>query len=185
MRRLNPKECAVIIVDVQEKLSAAMPEQALSQLVRAATMLMEAAHLLGARILVTEQYPAGLGRTLPPLAQLIEKTGAQTIEKLHFSACDEPLFERALLSRTPKTVIALGMETHVCVFQTVRELAARGTDVHVPIDGVTSRREDHRAAGLELCRHAGATITTMETIVFDWLKCAGTDEFKRLSKLIR
>lgn len=79
----------------------------------------------------------------------------------------------------------MGMETHVCVYQTVRELAARGTDVHVVIDGVASRRDDHRAAGIELCRAAGATITTMETVVFDWLGRAGSAEFKKLSKLIR
>ena len=77
------------------------------------------------------------------------------------------------------------MEAHVCVFQTVRELTARGVTVHVPLDGVASRRDDHRAAGLSLCSAAGATVTTMETIVFDWLRRAGTDEFKRLSKLIR
>jgi nicotinamidase-related amidase len=73
----------------------------------------------------------------------------------------------------------------VCVYQTVRELTARGIGVHVPIDGVASRRDDHRAAGIDLCRAAGATVTTMETIVFDWLRRAGSDEFKRLSKLLR
>lgn len=185
MRRLNPKECAIVIIDVQEKLSAAMPEKALAELVRASTVLLEAAHLLGARVLVTEQYPAGLGPTIAALTDPLAKAGAQKIEKLDFSACDEPLFERALLTNSPKTIIALGMETHVCVFQTVRELCARGTDVYVPIDGVTSRREDHKAAGLELCRGAGATLSTMESIVFDWLKRAGSEEFKRLSKLIR
>jgi nicotinamidase-related amidase len=77
------------------------------------------------------------------------------------------------------------MEAHVCVFQTVRELAARGIDVYVPLDGVASRRDDHRAAGIELCRSAGAIITTMESVVFDWLQRAGSEEFKRLSKLIR
>jgi nicotinamidase-related amidase len=77
------------------------------------------------------------------------------------------------------------MEAHVCVFQTVRELAARGINVLVPIDGVASRRDDHRAAGLELCRAAGATLTTMETVVFDWLQRAGTAEFKKISKLVR
>jgi nicotinamidase-related amidase len=84
-----------------------------------------------------------------------------------------------------RAAIVVGMETHVCVYQTVRELAARGVDVFVPMDGVASRRDDHRAAGLELCRAAGATITTMETVVFDWLRRAGTDVFKHLSKRIR
>ncbi len=185
MRRLNPKECAVIIIDVQEKLAAAMPEQARNDLLRAASVLMEAAHLLGARVLVTEQYPQGLGPTVAALSEPIAKCGAPIIQKLDFSACDEPAFERELIKNSPKTFIVLGMETHVCVFQTVRELCARGSAVHVPIDGVTSRKDDHKKAGLELCRAAGATLTTMETLVFDWLKRAGSDEFKRLSKLIR
>ena len=102
-----------------------------------------------------------------------------------FSAVEANGFAAHVDADPPRTVIVVGMETHVCVFQTVRELVARGINVHVPIDGVASRREDHRIAGLELCRSAGATLTTMETVVFDWLRKAGTPEFKKLSKLIR
>jgi nicotinamidase-related amidase len=185
MRRLNPKECAVLVVDVQERLAAAMPPAQLTDLTRAATVLIEAASLLGARVLATEQYPSGLGPTIGPIAERLERAGVPRIEKLDFSACDEPAFERAFAEKPARAVIVTGMEAHVCVFQTVRELAARGLDVYVPIDGVASRRDDHRAAGIELCRAAGATTTTMETIVFDWLKRAGSDEFKRLSKLLR
>jgi nicotinamidase-related amidase len=77
------------------------------------------------------------------------------------------------------------METHVCVYQTVRDLAALGVEVHLPIDGVSSRRDDHRDAGIDLCVRAGAVRTTTESIAFDWLRVAGTAEFKRLSALIR
>ena len=77
------------------------------------------------------------------------------------------------------------MESHVCVYQTVRDLVARGLEVHVPIDGVTSRRDDHRAAGIGLCERAGAVRTTTESVVFDWLGRAGTDAFRELSKRIR
>lgn len=185
MRRLNPKECAVLVVDVQEKLCAAMPSTQLAELTRSATILIEAAMGLGAAVIATEQYPQGLGPTLGPVASLLEKAGAPRVAKLDFSACDEPAFERAWAAKSPRVAIVIGMEAHVCVFQTVRELAARGVSVHVPIDGVASRRDDHRAAGLDLCRSSGATITTTETVVFDWLRRAGTDEFKRLSKLIR
>jgi nicotinamidase-related amidase len=185
MRRLNAKECAVLVVDVQERLAAAMPPSQMEELTRAATVLLEAASLLGARVLATEQYPAGLGPTIGPIAERLDRAGVTRIEKLDFSACDEPAFERAFAEKPARAVVVVGMEAHVCVFQTVRELAARGIEVYVPIDGVASRRADHRAAGLDLCRAAGATTTTMETIVFDWLKRAGTDEFKRLSKLIR
>lgn len=185
MQRLNPKDCAVVVVDVQERLAAAMPEQQMAELQRSASILIEAASLLGAGVFATEQYPQGLGPTIPSVAVLLDKVSAPRIAKVDFSACDEAEFERAWSARSPRTAIVVGMEAHVCVFQTVRELTARGLAVHVPIDGVASRRDDHRAAGLDLCRTAGATITTTETVVFDWLRRAGTDEFKRLSKLIR
>ena len=147
--------------------------------------LVESASLLGAKILATEQYPQGLGRTIGPIAERLAQASVQPIEKIDFSACDAPAFERAFAATRARAAIVIGMEAHVCVFQTVRELAARGVDVHVPLDGVASRRDDHRAAGLDLCRAAGATITTSETLAFDWLRRAGSDPFKRISKLIR
>jgi nicotinamidase-related amidase len=185
MRRLNPKECAVLIIDAQDKLAAAIPPAQIAELSRAAAVLIEAAALLGAKVIATEQYPAGLGRTLPTLGERLARVGAPTIEKIEFSACDNPAFERAFAATGARAAILVGMEAHICVFQTARELAARGVEVFVPLDGVASRRDDHRTAGLDLCRTAGATITTAETVVFDWLARAGSDEFKRISKLIR
>src|SRR5581483_1498080 len=133
--------------------------------------------LLGARVLATEQYPEGLGPTIARVAEALDSAGAPRIAKKHFAATDEPMFERAFAKALARTAIVVGMEAHVCVFQTARDLAARGVDVLVPIDGVASRRDDHRAAG--------ATLTTMETVVFDWLRVAHGDAFKKLSKLIR
>lgn len=187
MRRLDPAECVVILVDVQERLAAAMPAAHVAEVTRAATILIEAARLLGGRVVATEQYPQGLGRTLAPIAALLAEMKAPTVAKLAFSASDEPAFQRELVGEgaTPRAAVVLGMETHVCVFQTARELASRGLMVHVPIDGVASRREDHRAAGLSLCRDAGATLTTAETIAFDWLRSARNDAFRAISKLVR
>jgi len=185
MRRLAPEECAVLVIDIQEKLAPAMPPTQLAEVTRAATLLIDAATRLGARVLATEQYPAGLGGTIAPVAAELANAGAVPYAKMEFSACDNADFERALSRASARAVIVVGMEAHVCVFQTVRELAARGIDVFVPMDGVASRRDDHRAAGLDLCRTAGATITTAESVVFDWLRKAGTDVFKHLSKRIR
>jgi nicotinamidase-related amidase len=185
MRRLLPSQTAVLVIDVQERLAGAMPASQMAELTRATTVLVEAAKLLGAAAIYTEQYPAGLGHTIAPVAEVLGRTGARRVEKVDFSACDEPAFAKAWSELQRPVAVVTGMETHVCVFQTVRELAARGVEVYVPLDGVASRRDDHRATGLELCRAAGATITTMETIVFDWLRRAGTAEFKQLSKLIR
>jgi nicotinamidase-related amidase len=185
MRRLAPEECVVLVIDVQERLAAAMPPAQMAELTRATTVLVDAATRLGARVLATEQYPTGLGPTIAPVAEELAKAGVVPFAKIDFSACDDAAFERAFSRTGARAAIVVGMETHVCVFQTVRELAARGVDVFVPMDGVASRRDDHRAAGLDLCRGAGATITTMESVVFDWLRRAGSDAFKHLSKRIR
>lgn len=185
MRRIEPAESAVVVVDVQEKLAAAMPEPQLAALTRATTVLIEAAMRLGTRVLATEQYPKGLGPTLAPIAEKLAQAGAPILPKMEFSACEAPGFEGVWNEHPPRVAIVVGMEAHVCVYQTARDLAARGMLVQVPLDGVASRRDDHRLAGLDLCRAAGATITTMETVVFDWLRVAGTDDFRHLSKLIR
>jgi nicotinamidase-related amidase len=185
MRRLDPKECAVLVVDAQEKLSAAMPKEQIADLTRATTILLHAAKLLGASVLATEQYPKGLGPTLPEIAAGLAQVGVTPIEKVDFSACDSLEFERAFARTGARVAVVVGMEAHVCVFQTVRELCARDVAVVVAADGVASRRADHRTIGLDLCRSAGATVSTMESVVFDWLRRAGTDEFKALSKLIR
>lgn len=185
VERLRPEECAVVVVDVQERLAAAMEEDSLARLVRACTLLLEAAGRLGALALYTEQYPKGLGTTLPDVAHGLRSLRADRFEKTVFSAWHAEGFAAALGRAGPRTVIVVGMESHVCVYQSVRDLAAHGYAVHVPVDGVASRRRDHWEVGLGLCERAGAIRTTAETIVFDWLEGAGTDAFKALSQKIR
>ncbi len=185
MQRLEPAQCAVVVIDLQDKLLSAMPASRVADVLRAGNVLIEAAALLGARVIATEQYPAGLGHTVAPIADGLERLGAPILPKLDFSACDDPEFDRTWARFGVRAAIVIGVEAHVCVLQTVRDLCARGVQVLVPLDGVASRRDDHRAAGLDLCRAAGATVTTAESVVFDWLRRAGTDEFKKLSKLIR
>ena len=185
MERLNPKTTAVIVVDVQERLAAAMPAVQLEEVVRSARILLEAARLLGAPVLATEQYPKGLGPTIADLQPLLVAARAQRFEKTTFSAGDVPAFAEALSASGARAAIVVGMESHVCVYQTVRDLVARGIEVHVPIDGVSSRRDDHRETGISLCERAGAVRTTTESVAFDWLVRAGGEEFRQLSKLIR
>jgi nicotinamidase-related amidase len=185
MQRLLPKQTVVVVVDIQERLAAAMPEAQLLQLVRATTVLIEAARLLGAPVLLTEQYTRGLGATLETLSGFAERASAKRFEKVHFSAFDAPGFPEALRASGAKDAVVVGMEAHVCVYQTVRDLVGAGIGVHVPIDGVCSRREDHRLGGLGLCERAGAVPTLAETVVFDWLGKSGTDEFRQLSKLVK
>jgi nicotinamidase-related amidase len=185
LARLVPAQTLVAIVDVQEKLSVAMPDEQLALLLRATRLLLEGARRLGAKTVVTEQYPKGLGATLPEVLDLAQAAEAPVIEKLSFSACGVEGFDAALAASGARAVVVVGAETHVCVYQTVRDLVARGHEVWVPIDGVASRRTDHRDAGLRLCERAGATLTTAESVLFDWLERASGDEFKALSKLMR
>lgn len=185
MKRLIPAQTLIVVVDVQERLAAAMPPAQMTELTRGTTILLEAARLLGAPVIATEQYKKGLGPTVPAVDEKLTALGAPRIEKTDFSACDVPAFRERLEAIAPGAAVVVGMETHVCVFQTVRQLVARGLEVYVPIDAVASRREDHRVTGLSLCERAGAAATTTETVVFDWLARAGSEEFKALSKLIR
>jgi nicotinamidase-related amidase len=185
MHRLDPRSSLLLVVDVQERLATAMPPAAMERLVASTLILLESARLLGVPILVTEQYPKGLGPTVAPLAEKLRALGVEPIDKMTFDACGEPRVTRALAEHSPRAVVLAGMETHICVFQTARELVRRGLDVHVVADAVASRREENRALGLSLCERAGALATPTETVVFDWLGRAGSDEFKAISKLVR
>jgi nicotinamidase-related amidase len=185
MDRLSPKTTALIVVDVQERLASAMPEPQLRDLLRATRILIEAARRLGAPLFNTEQYPKGLGPTLPEVAVLLEHAGAQRFVKTEFSACDADGFGSALEASGARAAVVVGMESHVCVYQTVRDLVRRGIEAYVPIDGVASRRDDHREAGLALSERAGAVRTTAESVVFDWLRESSSPEFKEISKLVK
>ena len=185
MDRLNPETSVLLVVDVQERLASAMPKEALERLTANAVLLLEAARLLGVTVIASEQYPKGLGATISPIAAKLAELGAAPVDKLAFDACAEPRIACALGQRAPRAVVVLGMEAHVCVFQTARELVRRGYATHVVADAVASRREENRTLGLALAERAGAVVMPAETVVFDWLGHAGTDAFKAVSKLVR
>lgn len=183
--RTRPNTTTIVIIDVQEKLVPSMPAERIAQLERASRIMLAAASELGAPVLATEQYPRGLGPTIASISTLLTTAQITPIEKVAFSACNEPRFLNALKETGADAAVVMGMETHICVFQTVRDLLARGMRVDVLIDGVASRREDHRQVGLDLCAKAGANLTSAETVLFDWLVQAGGDSFKKLARLIR
>jgi nicotinamidase-related amidase len=185
MLALDPESCLVLLVDIQEKLLAAMPSAAASLLLKNTRILLEAARLLAVPVLATEQYPKGLGRTVPSVADALALREVVPIEKLAFDACGEPRFEVALNHLAPRFVIVLGVEAHICVFQTARELVNRGIDVRIAGDAVASRDDSKRQCGLALCEHAGAIAMPTESVVFDWIRGAGSDKFKAISKLLR
>ena len=179
-QRLTRDDTAVLLVDMQERLAAAMDPEALERVVRRCAALVEGARALGLPLVVTEQYPRGLGPTLPSLQ---EKLGeVRPVEKLRFSALGPDV--RRQLGQRPNVVVA-GMETHVCVFQTVRDLADAGMRPVLCTDAVLSRFPADREVGLQLAREAGATLSSVEAVLFDLLVEAGTPEFKRISAAVR
>ena len=185
MQRLTPSKSLIAVIDVQERLAAAMPEERMSRLVRGVGVLLEAASCSAPRSSQPSNIPKGSAPRCPRFGAKLDAIGSPRIEKLVFSAAGAPTFVEAVERAQPETVIVVGMEAHVCVYQTVRDLTARGVNVLVPVDAVVSRREEDRATGMALCERAGAIPTTVETVVFDWLERAGTDEFRALSKLLR
>ena len=170
------------MIDVQEKLCRAMDENELEKLTRNITILQESARELGLPMVATEQYVKGLGETL---CVLKEKLTEPAVEKMAFSCCGETRFQERLRSLGRKQVIVTGMEAHVCVLQTVIELVDRGYHVHLVKDAIMSRKKDNWQVGIEAAVAAGAVITSTEAAMFQLLRLAGSDEFKRLSKLVR
>ncbi|HEY3236105.1 MAG TPA: isochorismatase family protein [Polyangiaceae bacterium] len=185
MHRLHPQSTAVIVVDIQERLVRAIPQEQMEPLLRATRILLSAARVLKSPVFLTEQYPQGLGPTHPEVSELVSLAEGARFEKLEFSACGALGFLAAIERAGARAGVVMGLEAHICVFQTVRDLVSAGVETYVPIDGVASRRDDHKRAGLELCARAGAFCTTSESVLFDWLARAGTDEFKELAPLVR
>lgn len=185
--RLPAAETGLLLVDFQERLAAAMPEAERPDCERRISILIEAFRILNLPVVVSEQYPKGLGPTVPVLETALAAGPLQLhrFEKLHFACTDDPSFTALWTRLGRKRWIVVGMETHVCVYQTVRGLRALGAQVFVPADAVLSRTPANRSIGLDLCTRAGAIVSSLETVVFDLLGRAGTDEFKQLSKLLR
>lgn len=179
---LDAGNSALVVIDVQEKLCRAMDEKVLRHLVSNAGILMDAAAELKIPTLVTEQYVKGLGETL---SELKGRSASPAFEKMTFSCCGDAAFIEKMKSLGKKQVIIVGMECHVCVLQTVIELLDAGFIVHLVRDAVMSRRKDNWFVGVEAARDAGAVITSTEAALFQLLKVAGTEEFKKLSKLVR
>ncbi len=195
--RLLRARAVLLVIDIQERLVPAMPPEVGAQVIKNSTILVAAAARLGCPIVVSQQYPKGLGQTVPELAAALataeSEDGAAVyrFDKVEFSAAAAPAFATlppaektgALMAR--EQWIVCGMETHVCVYQTVRDLVGPACAVHVVADAVASRTKANWRMGLELARDVGALVTSTETVVFDLLGQAGTDEFKTLSKMIK
>lgn len=178
---LDKTDCALIIIDIQERLAAVMKQK--EPVINNSLHLVEISKLLGIPIVVTEQYPKGLGQTIEEIRKALPVY--QPLEKLTFSCCEEPAFLNEIKKLSKKTLILAGMETHVCVLQTCTGLLKEGFHVHLVKDAVCSRAKENWKTGIEFMRDAGAVITCTETVLFQLLKIAGTEEFKAISKRIK
>ncbi len=178
----DPARTVLALVDIQERLLAAIPTPTRDALIKAAAALTTTAQEFGFPVLLTEQYPRGLGPTAPDLRALLP--GVSAIEKVVFNAYAVPAFQHPL-SDGPKDIILCGIEAHVCVLQTAFALHQAGHRVLIAADAVASRKKLDWKIGLDLMKQAGMTIGTSEIFLFGMLEAAGTDRFKRLSALVK
>ena len=178
---LNSQEVALLIIDIQEKQAAVMKYK--EQVVDNCLHLIELARILNLPILLTEQYPKGLGTTIPEIQEVLPDYAP--FEKTAFDCCRETGFLEKVASTGRKKLILTGMETHVCILQTALGLMKGGYAVQVVQDATCSRFKKNFKIGIEFMRDAGTVITGTETVLFQILERAGTEPFKLISKRIK
>lgn len=177
--KLNKDDTVLIIIDFQEKLMKAMSKS--EKVYKNTNLLLAAAEQMGIPVIVTEQYPQGLGATANEIKEHLKEY--RYIDKMEFSAYSG--LKQILSATDRKTILVTGSETHVCVFQTTRDLLENGYNVQVVKDAVCSRFKENHLNGLELMKDMGAVISNTETILFDLLKVAGSPEFKLISPMLK
>ncbi len=178
MTKLDRRRTALVVIDVQEAFRKALDD--FDRVAHAAAVLVEGAGEMGVPIIVTEQYPQGLGATVGEVAERLPD-GTEPVEKLRFSAAEAEGFDL----RGRDQALVCGIETHVCVNQTVLDLLAAGIDTQVVADAVGSRSEANRELGLAKMERAGATLTSVEAALFELLGGSDAPEFKRVQALVK
>lgn len=178
------QSAALVVIDIQERLAAAMPAEVIAGVVHQTEILIAAARELGLPVILTEQYPRGLGATIASLQAALEPD-TQPIEKLTFSCCGVEPFSAALETHAVQDVILCGIETHVCVYQTALDLLSGGRRVFLAADAVCSRSKQNHKLGLKSMRQAGVIVGSVEMFLFQLLKEASGDTFKAISRLVK
>ena len=176
---MSAARSCLLVVDIQARLAPSMA--APQQVIDNTGILIKAAQRLDVPILVSEQYPRGLGPTVPDLAGLVAKD--RVVEKVNFSCIGDEIFARRFRELGRAQAVVAGLEAHVCVLQTVEDLLEAG--IFVVGDATSSRTPRNHQAALDRLGEAGARVVTTEMVVFEWLAKAGTREFKDLSALIK
>lgn len=177
--QMSAGDTGLLVIDVQEKLMTKIPGA--DALVRNVAFLIDGARLLGVPVQATEQYPKGLGPTMPELAKRLPDRP----EKLAFSCCAVPgVVEGFRRAARPKVVLA-GIESHVCVQQTALDLLALDFRVYLAVDAIASRASQDHELALRRLERAGAILTTCETCIFEWTGGANHPQFKEVSRLVQ
>lgn len=182
---LEAQRSVLIVVDLQNKLVPAIDKG--DEVVANAGKLLDGAGRLGVPVIVSEQYPKGLGLTVDAITAKLPND-SKTVSKLTFSAARSEDFSRnlsELRARGRDQMVICGTETHVCVLQTVADLLAKELPVYLVTDASGARAEKNRRAGVARMAGLGAQCVTSEMVLFEWLEAAGSDDFKELSKLIK
>ena len=179
----DPQDSLVVVMDVQQKLISAMPNGVKENVIEKINTLLTIANTLSIPIVVTEQYPDGLGHTVPALNEQLTSLVA-VIEKTSFSAFDALGFAELIDQSGRKQIVLVGMEAHICILQTALALQKAGFRVFVVEDAVISRTKTNQDNGLRRLRNAGVIVTNVESVFFEWLGDASRAEFKVLAKLI-
>lgn len=178
---LKAHNTALVLIDIQGKLAALMHDK--DALYAQLQILIKGTQALQLPILWLEQYPKGLGPTIPEVANLLPDQ--QPLAKTCFSACGLSAFTQALRETGRRQILLAGIETHICVYQTARDLLDEGLYVEIVADAVSSRTAQNKAIGLEKMLHCGAQITSVEMCLFELLQRAGSAEFKEIAGLVK
>jgi nicotinamidase-related amidase len=182
------EDAVLVVVDEQERLAVAMRHR---ERVAATTVrLVRVAHLVGLPIVVTRQYPKGLGDFEPPLRDAIataEAAGSRVshIDKLAFDCFGDPAFRDAIAATGRQQLIIAGMETHICITQTALSATRMGFEAHVVADACCSRSDEHHALALDRMRAADVVVTTGESVMYELVGTAGTHEFRALLGIVK
>jgi nicotinamidase-related amidase len=173
---LDRNRSVLVLIDVQGRLFPHVCQY--RQMLARIELLLKAASLMQVPLLLTEQYPKGLGKTIEQIRKVVPE--AAPLEKMDFSCVPAPGFREALSSFRRDQILLAGIETHVCVAQTALELASEGESVFVVADATASRRQLDAQIALQRLNRSGLTIVTAEAVVFEWLRRAGTEEFRAI-----
>jgi nicotinamidase-related amidase len=178
----DKEESALIVVDLQDAFLAPIADR--EKVINRSRFMIEVANLFGIPILVTEQYPARMGGTTPHILELLPP-GTVRHDKLCFSSCGIEAFQEEWAKAEKTQAVIVGIETHICVTQTVHDFLANEIEVFVCADATAARGEEAHGIAIERMRQAGAIVTHTESVAYEWLKSAESDEFKSALEIVK